>query len=215
MAIMESPTIDEVDFRVIEPTDGPETIEEIVLTVPDVVVVSLPPGPVDPLRLCREVADLAPVTRVIVRAATEQSANTYQAVRIGAWGWLDEDATPADLTFAAEAVARGEAMLSGQHAAWVLRELDDGADAPGTPPGADRITAAERTVLQLLAQGADVHSIGDHLGVSARVVGRHAGSAVARLHRRYRQASPPRRNRAAELPRVLESAGSRQFSSSN
>lgn len=186
MTVMESPTIDEVDLRVLDPSDGPQAIDEIAVDVPDVVVVSLP-GPIHPLRLCREVADRAPVTRVLVRAGEDQAANSYQAIRIGAWGWIDEDATPAELDDAAEAVARGEAVLPGRHAAWVLRELEDGADAAGVQPSADRITAAERTVLQLLAQGADPESIGDHLGVSARVVGRHAGSAVARLHRRYRR----------------------------
>jgi DNA-binding NarL/FixJ family response regulator len=190
MTVMESPTLDEIDLRPLDPSDGPEAIDEIAVDVPDVVVVSLT-GPIHPLRLCRAVADRAPVTRVLVRAGAEQAANSYQAIRIGAWGWIDENATPAEVDDAAKAVARGEAVLPGRHAAWVLRELDDSADAPGAPPSADQITAAERTVLQLLAQGADPESIGDHLGVSARVVGRHVGSAVARLHRRYRRPSSP------------------------
>jgi DNA-binding NarL/FixJ family response regulator len=185
MTVMDSPRIEEVDIHVVEPTDGPETIDQIVATVPDVVVVPLSPGQVHPLRLCREVANGAPVSRVVVRAAADQAANSYQAIRVGAWGWIDDDASPADVADATDAVARGEAVLTGSHAAWVLRELDDDTEATGTPPSPERLTAAERTVLQLLCRGADLETIGDHLGVSSRVIGRHAGSAVARLHRRY------------------------------
>jgi DNA-binding NarL/FixJ family response regulator len=187
MAIIEQAQVEQVDLRVIDPTDGPEVLEQVLDEVPDVVVVSVRPGPIHPLRLCREVADHSPVSRVLVQATAEQAAHSYQALRVGAWGCLDPEAGPAELHDAAEAAARGEALLPARHAAWVLRELEDaGTPAPGSPPTADHLTAAERAVLHLLAEGAHPDTIADHLGVSRRVVGRHAGSALARLHRRYR-----------------------------
>jgi DNA-binding NarL/FixJ family response regulator len=190
MTIMDRPTADEVDLRAIGPSDGLETIDAILNEIPDVVVVTLEPGPIHPMRFCREVADRAPVTRVLIQAPPDQAANSYQAIRIGAWGCIDETASPSALYDAAEAAAQGEAILSARHAAWVLRELDEGVDpAPGTPPSVDRLTTTERSVLGLLVEGNDHEAIGDRLGVTARVVGRHAGSAVARLHRRYRRPS--------------------------
>jgi len=190
MAIMERTPVEQLDLRVVETTDGPEMLGVILADVPDVVVVSVLPGPIHPLQLCREVADRSPVSRVLVQAAPDQAAHSYQALRVGAWGCLDPDAGPADLHDAAEAVARGEALLPARHAAWVLRELDDPTPVPpGSPPTADRLTATERTVLRLLAEGAQPEAVADHLGVSRRVVGRHAGSALARLHRRYRRPS--------------------------
>ena len=130
------------------------------------------------------------MSRVLAQAAPDQAAHSYQAIRVGAWGCLDPHAGPAELHDAAEAVARGEALLPARHAARVLRELDDPTPRPaGGQPTPDRLTAAERTVLRLLAEGAHPEAIADHLGVSPRVVGRHAGSAVARLHKRYRRPS--------------------------
>ena len=190
MAIMERSRTDDIDLRVVEPTDGPQTLAEILADVPDVVVVPVRPGGIHPLQLCREVADHAPISRVLVQATPEEAAHSYQALRVGAWGCLETGAEPADLHDAAEAAARGEAILSARHAAWLLRELDEeGATAPGTAPSPERLTATERTVLRLMAEGADPEGISDHLGLSTRVVGRHAGSAVARLHRRYRRPS--------------------------
>jgi len=190
MAIIEQIQTEQIDLRVIDPTDGPEMLVHVLYGVPDVVVVSVQPGPIHPLRLCREVADRSPISRVLVQAAPDQAAHSYQALRVGAWGCLDPDAGPAELHDAAEAAARGEALLPARHAAWVLRELEDsGTSAPGSPPTADQLTAAERTVLHLLAEGAHPDTIADHLGVSRRVIGRHAGSALARLHRRYRPRS--------------------------
>ncbi len=192
MAIVERSRTDDIDLRVVEPSDGPDALVQILADVPDVVVVGVQPGGIHPLQLCREVAVHAPVSRVLVLAAPEESAHSYQALRVGAWGCLETGARAADLHDAAEAAARGEAILPGRHAAWLLRELDEGgATAPGTAPTADRLTASERTVLRLLAEGADVESIGDHLGLSPRDVGRHAASAVARLHRRYRRPAEP------------------------
>jgi len=191
MALMERSRTDHVDLRVVEQGDGLDTLRALVDDVPDVVVVAMQPGGIHPLQLCRVVADRAPVCRVLVQAAPEEAANSYQALRVGAWGCL-ETGRPGDLHDAAEAVARGEAVLPPRHAAWVLRELDDG-ETPdaGAAPSADRLTATERTVLRLLGEGATTEAISDHLGVSARVAGRHAGSAVARLHRRYRRMSAP------------------------
>jgi DNA-binding NarL/FixJ family response regulator len=187
MALMERTRTDDLDLRVVEPTDTPEVLGLLLGDVPDVVVVTIQPAPVHPLQLCREVADRAPVSRVLVQATPDQAAHSYQAIRVGAWGVLD----PADdVHAAAEAAARGEAVLPARHAAWVLRELEEPEHpAGGTAPSPDRLTAAERTVLRLLAEGATTDTIADHLAVSPRVVGRHAGSAVARLHRRYRRPS--------------------------
>jgi len=190
MAIMERTPVEQLDLRVVETTDPPDVLGVILAEVPDVVVVSVQPGPIHPLQLCREVADRAPVSRVLVQAAPDQAAHSYQALRVGAWGCLDPAAGPAELHAAAEAVARGEALLPARHAAWVLRELDDEAPtAPGSPPTAGRLTATERTVLRLLAEGTHPEAVADHLGVTRRVVGRHAGSALSRLHRRYRRPS--------------------------
>jgi DNA-binding NarL/FixJ family response regulator len=190
MAIMERTRTDDIDLRVVEPTDGPDALARILVDVPDVVVISVQPGPIHPLQLCREVADRAPISRVLVQCPADQAAHSYQALRVGAWGCLDPESGPAELHEAAEAAARGEAILPARHAAWVLRELeDDDQPAAGTAPTPDRMTAAERTVLRLLAEGATPDTIGDHLAVSTRVVGRHAGSALARLHRRYRRPS--------------------------
>ena len=190
MAIMERTPVEQIDLRVVGTTDGSELLTSILADVPDVVVVSVQPGPIHPLQLCREMADRSPVSRVIVQAGADAAAHSYQALRVGAWGCLDPEAGPVELHDAAEAVAQGEALLAPRHATWVLRELLDESPVPaGSAPTADRLTAAEGTVLRLLAEGSHPDAVADQLGVSRRVVGRHAGSALARLHRKYRRPS--------------------------
>ncbi len=188
MAITERTRAEALDLRVVESHDGADVLVALLADVPDVVVLTVESAPVDPLRLCREVADRSPVSRMLVQASADQGAAAYQALRIGAWGILDSNAGPGELHDAAEAVARGEALLPARHAAWVLRELDDATEpAANSAPTPARMTAPERIVLHMLAEGATPEAIGDHLGTTARVVNRHAGSAVARLHGRYRR----------------------------
>jgi DNA-binding NarL/FixJ family response regulator len=188
MAVMDRPTVGETS---VETPQSADDLAEVLKAIPDVVVVTLPAEGVDPLRICREVADRAPVSRVVVQAATDQAAHAYQAIRVGAWAWVDANATPAEKADVFEGAARDESRLSARLAAWILRELDDGEEQPGARPSADKLTAAERLVLRLMAEGADLDAIGNHLGISARVVGRHAASAVSRLHRRYRRPAEP------------------------
>lgn len=190
MAIIERSRSASVDLRVVDPTDGPAEVARAMAEVPDVIAVGIQPGAVHPLQVAREAAERIPATRILILAVREQAAHAYQAVRIGAWGWVDPAAGPDELHAAAEAVAQGEAVLGPRHAAWVLRELESaGQPEPGNPPAPDQLTVSERTVLLLLAEGTSPQAVADHLGVSTRVIGRHAGSAVARLHRRYRRPS--------------------------
>ena len=100
-----------------ETTDGPEVLGVILADVPDVVVVSVAPVPIHPLQLCREVADRSPVSRVLVQAAPDQAAQQLPGHPGRRLGCLDPDAGPAELHDAAEAVARGEALLPPRHAA--------------------------------------------------------------------------------------------------
>jgi two-component system, NarL family, nitrate/nitrite response regulator NarL len=188
MAITERTQVDQLDLRMVESTDCLGTLAQILDEVPDVIVVTLAVGPIHPLRVCREVADRSPVSRVLVQAPADQAAHSYQALRVGAWGCIDSDAGPGELHEAAEAAARGEARLPARHAAWVLRELDSATEpAAGSAPTPDRMTAAERMVLRLLADGSSPEEIAEHLDTTPRVVGRHAGAALSRLHQRYRR----------------------------
>ena len=208
MAVMERARDADRDLRVVDHHDRPETVAAALAEVPDVVVVAIEPGPVHTLRVCREVADRAPVTRVIVVASAEHAAHAYQALRIGAFGAIDPGAGPAELHAAAEAVAAGEAVLAPRHAGWVLRELEaTGQPAPGTAPRPEQLTITERTILRLLAEGTRPQAVADHLGVSTRVVGRHVGSALARLHRHYRR---PAAGTGGRSPAVSRRDGDRR-----
>jgi len=189
MAIMERSRLADLDLRVVDRVDGPEMLGRVLATVPDVVAIPIDHPTLHPLRLCREAGDRAPVTRVLVVAPPEHAAHAYQAVRVGAWGAIDPTAGPDELQATAQALARGEAVLPARLAAWVLRELLDADTTTEGPPAPDQLTITERTVLRLLAEGTSPAAVADHLGQSERVVGRHVGSAVARLHRRYRRPS--------------------------
>ena len=80
MAIMERTRTDDIDLRVVEPTDGPDALVRILADVPDVVVISVQPGPIHPLQICREVADHAPISR-----DSRDVRSSVRARAIGAW----------------------------------------------------------------------------------------------------------------------------------
>ncbi|WP_370439292.1 LuxR C-terminal-related transcriptional regulator [Microvirga sp. TS319] len=125
-------------------------------------------------------ADHLPVddgTPVIV---LEDSANALEILKSGAGGVLPRSATIAELLLALDAVARGFAILprdvrSGDIA---LDRIPDSA----SPYLRDyALTAREREVLRLLAEGASNKVIARRLGISFHTAKFHVASIAAKL----------------------------------
>ena len=74
---------------------------------------------------------------------------------------------------------RGEATLHPRVAARVLQELQAGGGADGTPP---TLTAREREVLRLVAEGRSNREIASDLHLSDKTVKRHVSNILGKLH---------------------------------
>jgi DNA-binding NarL/FixJ family response regulator len=103
-----------------------------------------------------------------------------EALGAGASGYLIKTSSAAELVEAIRCVARGERYLSADVTGRVV-----GAFArPGEPrrPGSlDQLTAREREVLQLIAEGLSSREIADELVVSVRTVEAHRSHVMEKL----------------------------------
>ncbi len=173
----------EPDLTVVaEASDGAAALEQAAATAPDVVLMDIRMPGMDGLTATARLTAGDRPPRVLVLTTFDQDAYVFEALRVGASGFLLKDAHPGDLLAAIRIVARGEAML----APTVTRRLID-AFAQGTPPRTDEdprlagLTPREREVLIRIAEGLSNAEIGEALGVATGTVKAHVNALLAKL----------------------------------
>lgn len=160
------------DYAIVgEAGDGRELVEQAVQLNPDVVVVdvSMPlQNGIDAVRKLREAGCSA---RVVFLSMHTDAAYAVRALGAGAQGYVVKHAAADELVDAIRAVLRGEVFVSPP-----LRTAGVLDAAAGARPGQRaplELTARQRDVLQLVAEGKSAREIGALLGISSRTVETH------------------------------------------
>jgi DNA-binding NarL/FixJ family response regulator len=123
--------------------------------------------------------------RILMLTMFEDDASVFGALRVGARGYLLKSAGREELLRALRAVADGEAIFSPSIATRVLDFFAQG--RPAQPAEAfPMLTARERDVLHLLAQGRSNPTIGATLGLTAKTVSNYVSSILTKLQVRDR-----------------------------
>jgi DNA-binding NarL/FixJ family response regulator len=159
--------------------DGLEAVKLCVEHRPDVALVetllaSLP-GPAAISRIRTE----AWKVRCIALSAQESRSSVQQALRAGAVGYVVKSAPAAELIEAVEAVRAGRFFLSPSIAGHLVEAVTAGGDVPAE--GLDQLTAREREVLLLIAEGLTSKEIASQLGVSLKTANTHRASLMEKL----------------------------------
>jgi DNA-binding NarL/FixJ family response regulator len=180
----------EPDIEIVgEATDGQQAIEQSRALNPDVVLMDIRMPVLDGLRATEAIAADPALShvRVVILTTYETDEYVFEALRAGASGFLLKDAEPADLVRAIQVAAAGDALLAPS----VTRKLiADYATRPRparrTPPELDELTAREREVLVLVAQGLSNNEIAARLIISPTTAKTHVSRTMLKLGARDR-----------------------------
>lgn len=156
---------------------------------PDVMLLDINLPGTDGLRLLRELAPRLPTTRIVMLTVSNDRRDLVEAVRSGAAGYLTKDLSPEALQRAVRGIRSGDLAMSRSMAADVIQHLATTTNRPAASTGAGEvagISAREREVLALLAEGLTDREIGERLGISPRTVETHVGSLLSKLGVRNR-----------------------------
>ncbi|MEU1405439.1 response regulator transcription factor [Streptomyces sp. NPDC005728] len=176
---------------VAEAADGAEALALARALRPDVVLMDIRmPGP-DGLAATAAVCGDRNLTgtRVLILAAFDADEYVVQALRAGASGFLCKDVTAAELLAGIRAVAAGEALLSPAATRTLITRFlaaPDSGDRPPVPGRIAALTAREREVTALAAQGRSNQEIAARLFVSPLTVRTHVHRAMTKLAARDR-----------------------------
>lgn len=180
------------DMEVVdEATDGKEAIELSSAHRPDLVLMDIRMPGTDGLAATSAICadpDLA-TTRVLILTTFEIDEYVAQALRAGASGFLGKDVTADALLDAIRTVAAGETLLSPLATRSLITRFL-AAPAPGTPLALPEhlgtLTARERQVMALAAEGHSNTEIAEKLVVSPLTVRTHVHRAMTKLNARDR-----------------------------
>jgi DNA-binding NarL/FixJ family response regulator len=180
----------EDDIEVVgEADDGEAALALVIAARPDVVLMDIRMPGVDGLEALRRItADpgLAGV-HVLVLTTFELDEYVFEAVRLGASGFLVKHTQPADLVRAVREVAAGDALLSPSVTRTLIEEFASRpVRAERTPSSMEVLTDREREVVALVAQGLNNDEIADELVVSPATARTHVSRAMVKLHARDR-----------------------------
>ncbi len=161
-----------------EAADGQEAVEKAAALAPDVVLLDLMMPRKDGIAAIGELLRNNRRARILVLTSFAEDEKVLRAVKEGALGYLLKDSSPQELLAAIREVAAGGSPMNSI----VARKLIRGLHKPeADQPAEEQLTAREREVLILLAQGLSNQEIADSLVVSERTVRCHVSSVLHKL----------------------------------
>jgi DNA-binding NarL/FixJ family response regulator len=143
--------------------------------LPDVVLMDLQMPEMDGVTATAEIVRRFPGVKVVILTSFGETERVHAALEKGASGYLLKDAGPAEVDAALRAAVRDEVFLD----AAVTRRLTQEMRAPRSGLGV--LTAREKEVLILVAEGRSNKDIADHLVISERTARTHVSHLLAKM----------------------------------
>jgi two-component system nitrate/nitrite response regulator NarL len=115
---------------------------------------------------------------------------------VGIAGYVDRDASLADLVATVRSVARGELLCSPRMAARLMRRVAELANEPRASREPSALTRREREVVELIGEGLSNKEIARRLEIELPTVKHHVHNVIEKLgvHSRLQAAAHVRRN---------------------
>lgn len=171
----------EDDLSVIgEAKDGEEAVRMVLELEPDVVLMDIRMPGLDGLEATRRLLRNGETARVVLLTTFDLDEYVYEALRVGASGFLLKDAPAAQLVTAIRAAAAGDALLAPS----ITRRLIDDftrRSPRSSPPDLQTLTPREVDVLRCLARGLSNAEIAEELFVSEATIKTHVARILMKL----------------------------------
>jgi DNA-binding NarL/FixJ family response regulator len=137
----------------------------------------------DGLEATRRLLAAAAPPRVIVLTTFDLDEYVYEALRVGASGFLLKVAPEAQLTAAIRVAADGGSLFAPSVTRRLIAAFSTGSRSAGavTPVGLDDLTPRELEVLRLVARGLSNREIADTLVVTEHTAKTHVAHILAKL----------------------------------
>ena len=170
------------DFLVVgSAANGLEALEQIELLHPDLVVMDLRMPIMNGIQATEQVRKRFPEVRVLILTTYDDDEWVFDAVRAGAAGYLLKDAPREQIISAIRGTAAGATHVDPKVAGKLFTYITQPGAVHPSPTVGVELSAREREVLQLLADGLSNADIAERLFLSKGTVQNYVSSLFTKL----------------------------------
>ena len=179
---------DEVDFEVVaEAADGAAALAAALAHELDVAILDISMPKLTGLQAARRILEHRPEVRVLVLSMHDNEEFLFEALRVGASGYVLKSSAEADLVDACRTAVRGESFLYPKAVGALVRDYLGRVDRGELVP-TDVLSPRETEIVKLIAEGHTSREIAEILSISAHTVERHRQNVLEKLELRDRVA---------------------------
>jgi DNA-binding NarL/FixJ family response regulator len=157
-------------------TDATDAVDRL---APDVVLMDVDLAGESGIEVTARITRAHPVVAVLMLTMHDAEPTVFAALCAGAVGYLLKGSSGSELHRSVRAAAAGEAVFGAGVARRVLTRLQNPAPRQGGPD--QDLTAREREILDLMADGLGNHAIAGRLSVAPKTVRNNVSSILSKL----------------------------------
>ena len=173
---------DEPDVEVVgEAENGRDGLRLVPELQPDLVLMDISMPGLNGIEATRQIRQSYPDVRVVVLSMHANEEYVFQVLRAGASGYVLKQSDSMEVLAAIRAALSGGTFLSPPISRTVVDDYVRRAEARGQGSDLDLLTAREREVLQLLAEGLPNREIAEQLSISVKTVETHRSNMMNKL----------------------------------
>jgi DNA-binding NarL/FixJ family response regulator len=163
-----------------EAASGQEVLVKAGELQPDVILMDIQMPDLNGIEATRRILRAQPHMGIIVLTMFKDDDSVFAAMRAGARGYILKGVDQSVMLRAVRAVANGESLFSPEIADRLMRYFAN--LRPATPPEVfPELTAREREILALIAQGDTNGDIAAELTISVKTVRNHVSNIFSKL----------------------------------
>jgi DNA-binding NarL/FixJ family response regulator len=174
------------DLEVVaEATDGDEAVDLAISEDVHMAILDISMPRMTGLQAAREITRRKPDIRVLMLSMHDNEQYLFEAIRVGASGYVLKSAVDRDLVEACRAAMRGEPFLYPGGVRALMRDYVERARSGEVVDG-EMLTPRELEIVKLVAEAHTNEEIGEMLVISKKTVERHRANILEKLGMRDR-----------------------------
>ena len=167
---------------VAEVATGPDAVARIAELVPAIAVLDIDMPGLDGLGVAREIGARGLTVRLIFLTIHANEDMFHAAMDLGAHGYVLKDSALAEIVKGIRAVADGHHYVSPALTGFLVHRRARARELAQQQPGLAALTASERRILRMIADGMSSKAIAEKLFVQVRTVDNHRANMSQKLN---------------------------------